>query len=137
LKAGKVIDTVDDVSDASKALKAVDAVDDTKDSLKVAEAVDDVSKGYTPPKGGGGITSTIKIGDKTINFGHGGRHLEGTRYTIADVSKAIADDLTSNPLKVGEYRVKDIVIDGTIFRYKAKALDNNLINVGTFYPVSK
>ncbi|ONK25403.1 hypothetical protein BVE84_10245, partial [Streptococcus azizii] len=40
--AGKVIDTVDDVSDTSKALKAVDAVDDTKDSLKVAEAVDDV-----------------------------------------------------------------------------------------------
>ncbi len=40
--AGKVIDTVDDVSDTSKALKAVDTVDDTKDSLKVAEAVDDV-----------------------------------------------------------------------------------------------
>nr|WP_306299860.1 MULTISPECIES: RHS repeat-associated core domain-containing protein [unclassified Streptococcus] len=138
--AGKVIDTIDNVSDASKALKAVDTVDDTKDALKVAEAVDDVSdvsKGYTPPKGGGGTTSTIKIGDKTINFGHGGRHLEGTGYTVPDISKAIADDLISNPLKIGEYRVKDIVIDGTVFRYKAKALDNNLINVGTFYPISK
>ncbi|MBF0786851.1 MULTISPECIES: ribonuclease domain-containing protein [unclassified Streptococcus] len=40
--AGKVIDTLDNVSDASKALKAVDTVGDTKDALKVAEAADDV-----------------------------------------------------------------------------------------------
>ncbi|MBF0788316.1 hypothetical protein IR123_10585, partial [Streptococcus sp. 19428wC2_LYSM12] len=59
--AGKVIDTLDNVSDASKALKAVDTVDDTKDALKVAEAADTVDDVGDSSKIIEGVDSRKKI----------------------------------------------------------------------------
>lgn len=40
---------------------------------------------YTPPTGGGGTTATINVNGKTVNFGHGGRHLEGTGLDVNTV----------------------------------------------------
>lgn len=53
--------------------------------------------GYKPTKGGGGVTSSVKVGDKTVTFGHGGRHLEGTGLTVNQVNTAIANDVVTRP----------------------------------------
>ncbi|MBF0788318.1 hypothetical protein IR123_10595 [Streptococcus sp. 19428wC2_LYSM12] len=68
--AGKVIDTLDNVSDASKALKAVDTVDDTKDALKVAGIVDeasDIGRGVGNPVSIAGRGSTGRTIANTLN----------------------------------------------------------------------
>ncbi|MBF0776541.1 hypothetical protein BVE84_08830 [Streptococcus azizii] len=75
--AGKVIDTVDDVSDTSKALKAVDAVDDTKDSLKAAETVDDVGDTVKGLKGSKSIDE-LPQNVQDAYKGYSGNNWQGT-----------------------------------------------------------
>ena len=42
---------------------------------------------------GGGVTDNVKVGDKEVSFGHGGRHLEGTDLSVNEVNHAIAKDV--------------------------------------------
>ncbi|SEN83297.1 RHS repeat-associated core domain-containing protein, partial [Lihuaxuella thermophila] len=44
---------------------------------------------YKSPKGGGGITASVRVGKQTITFGHGGRHLKGTGLSVGKYSAPI------------------------------------------------
>lgn len=59
------------------------------------------SCGYQAPKGGGGITDQIKIGNKNITFGHGGRHLAGSGLSVSQVNNMIANDVILRPATNG------------------------------------
>ena len=54
--------------------------------------------GYNTPKGGGGVSDTVQVGDTTVTFGHGGRHLQGTNLTTEQVNRAIANDVVNTKL---------------------------------------
>lgn len=68
--------------------------------------------GYTAPSGGGGVTSTIIVNDTTVNFGHGGRHLEGTGLNVDLVNQALANEVSSRNLSPGQFYKGQIVVDG-------------------------
>ena len=89
-------------------------------------------KGYTAPTGGGGVTNTIKTGNSTVTFGHGGRHVPGT--DVSAVEQAIAGQVPK--LKAGEY-LRDIPINvnWTDYLYNAYGLEVGVGNVGTYHPV--
>lgn len=67
---------------------------------------------YVAPKGGGGITSTIKVNGKTITFGHGGRHLNGVGIDIDAVNHALAEEVSALNLEVGQFHKGQIIIEG-------------------------
>ena len=91
------------------------------------------NSGYHAPVGGGGVTDTIQIGDTTVTFGHGGRHLTGG-LTTAQVHPVIANDVVNRNLSVGSF-ISDgqVAVDGTIVLYTACAWKENVINVGTYH----
>lgn len=89
---------------------------------------------YSPPKGGGGITDTIQVGDTTVTFGHGGRHLVGTNLTTSQVNPVIANDVVARNLPVGTFSpTGQVSVGGQIIIYTAKVLSNVLINIGTYH----
>lgn len=90
--------------------------------------------GYSAPSGGGGISDTIQVGNTTVTFGHGGRHLEGTNLTTAQVNPVIANDVVGRNLPVGTFsNTGQVSVGGYMIRYTAKVLTKTLINVGTYY----
>lgn len=94
---------------------------------------DDKNGKYQAPKGGGGITDSIKTGDTQIDFGHGGRHLEGSNLSIQEVQQAIAKDIVNRPLEIGKYYSGMVNVNGITIRYSAFLREAGLINIGMFY----
>lgn len=67
---------------------------------------------YKAPKGGGGMTDNIKIGNKEVTFGHGGRHLDGTNLSANEVNQVIANDvITKNP-GTGKFYKGQVKVNG-------------------------
>ena len=92
------------------------------------------ANGYTTPAGGGGITDSIQVGNTTVTFGHGGRHLVGTHLTTTQVNPVIANDVVSRNLPVGSFLTDgQVSVNGSIIIYTAKVLSDVLINVGTYH----
>ena len=90
--------------------------------------------GYIPPTGGGGVSDTIQVGETTVTFGHGGRHLEGTGLTTTQVNTAIAEDVVTKNIPVGIFKSDNYLMVGPyLLQYTAKCLSETLINVGTYY----
>ena len=100
------------------------AIDETTQSIETFVAqqnqastnTDDV---YLAPVGGGGVSSTYYVNGKTITFGHGGRHLEGTGLSLSKVQKTLAEEVSNiqfgdNPAYKGV-----ITIDGVKIRFSA------------------
>lgn len=90
---------------------------------------------YTPPTGGGGTTATIDVNGKTVNFGHGGRHLEGTGLDVNKVNQTLADEVSKLNLSKGEFYKGQIVVDGITIEFTSYGLGDDAINVGTYYPI--
>ena len=90
---------------------------------------------YTAPQGGGGITSSITVNGKTVNFGHGGRHLNGTGLDINVVNEAIANKVSTIKLGVGEFFKGQIVADGITIEFTSYGVSEGIINVGTYYTI--
>ncbi|MGH1601407.1 hypothetical protein, partial [Campylobacter majalis] len=90
---------------------------------------------YVPPKGGGGTTNKISIGNQEFTFGHGGRHLEGTNLNKFEVENAIAKKINNTNIEWNNKKpYKDrITINGQIIEFHAKKLENGKINIGTYY----
>ena len=91
---------------------------------------------YHAPQGGGGVTAEIQVGDQKVTFGHGGRHLEGTNLDVQDVNQALAEDVVSKDMKVGEFSKGQIEVDGHTIEYTSYRISEDTINVGTYYPIS-
>ena len=88
---------------------------------------------YTPPNGGGGITDTIKINDKTITFGHGARHLSSSNLSISDVNNAIAQDVITRDAAFNSVKHGSVNINGVNIFYNYFSRNSNVINIGTYY----
>ena len=58
---------------------------------------------YSAPQGGGGVTSSIVINGKTVDFGHGGRHLEGTGLNVDMVNKTLANEISKIHPGTGQF----------------------------------
>ena len=91
---------------------------------------------YISPAGGGGITTTIKINGKTIDFGHGGRHLEGTGLNIDTVNQALAKEVSRIHPGTGQFYKGQIVVDGITIEYTSYGVRDGVINIGTYYPLN-
>lgn len=89
--------------------------------------------GYSTPKGGGGKTDEVTVGDTTVRFGHGGRHLEGTGLSTQQVHSAIANDAVNQNLSYVQSNTYPIVVNNVSLQYRAIKLTSNLINVGTYF----
>lgn len=45
----------------------------------------------------------IKVGKVKVNFGHGGRHLDGTGLSVQEVNKIIVQDVVDKNLNIGQF----------------------------------
>lgn len=88
---------------------------------------------YIPPNGGGGVSDSIKVGDTTITFGHGGRHL-GMGLSVSEVNSTIANDVVSRSLPMGKaVQYFDVTLGSRTIHYGVVRLTDKLINIGTYY----
>ena len=90
--------------------------------------------GYIPPNGGGGITSKILINGKEVVFGHGGRHLTGTKLNVNAVNKKLAEVVSKLKLKKGEFYKGQVKIDDVVIEFTSFGVSDDKINIGTYYP---
>ena len=108
-------------------------------AVGVASVTDDMATStntkYTPPKGGGGITSEININGVKVTFGHGGRHLSSTNLSISDVEGAIARDVITKSPTNGVVKHGLISVNGIDIFYNYFTRDANLINIGSYRPL--
>ena len=93
------------------------------------------SADYTHPNGGGGTTDTIHVGKQEIRFGHGGRHLEGTGLSTAEVNKAIAKEVSRLNIEPQQFYKGRVTVNGITIEYTSFGLKDGVINVGTYYPI--
>ena len=100
------------------------------------EKLNDTNK-YTPPKGGGGTTNQIIIGNQEFTFGHGGRHLyeKNVNLNHTEVENAIAEKINNTDIKWDNKKPykNTVTIDGQIIEFHAKKLENGKINIGTYF----
>ena len=94
-----------------------------------------ISSGYTPPKGGGGVTDVIEVNGRTVCFGHGGRHLKQTPLTVSEVNKILAVQVSEIQLDVGQFFKGRVSIKGIELEYTAYGIKDGVVKVGTYYPV--
>ena len=87
------------------------------------------------PEGGGGVTDNVKVGDKEVSFGYGGRHLEGTGLSANEVNQAIAKDVVTKNPETGQFYKGQLDVNGVTIEYTSYGVKDGLINVGTYYPV--
>lgn len=86
---------------------------------------------YSVPRGGGGVSSQVQVGDITVTFGHGGRHMDFP--DISGLENAIAHDVVNKPHPPGYYDACDITYRGSNFTYRYFVRDPALIHVGTYF----
>ena len=89
---------------------------------------------YVSPSGGGGITSRISINGKEITFGHGGRHLIGTRLNINAVNKKLAEVVSKLKIKKGEFYKGQVKVNDVVIEFTSFGVSDDVINIGTYYP---
>ena len=91
---------------------------------------------YTPTPGGGGTTTSIRVGNIVVDFKHGGKHFEG--MDISGIESTIANDVVTQPPTTGTSKDVPFTYGGNNFIYRYFTLSSTHISVGTyFYPVSK
>ena len=105
------------------------------EEMNRSEGCDAGTDAYAAPSGGGGITSTIEVNSQTVSFGHGGRHLEGTSLNVNAVNQALANEVSTLNLRIGQFYKGQIVVDGVTIEYTSYGVSDGKINVGTYYPL--
>ena len=89
---------------------------------------------YQAPVGGGGVSSSYVVNGTTVDFGHGGRHIDTSNVDLTALEKAIAYDVVNRPPSyVNATPVYDFVYGGSPLYYSYYTRDNSRINVGTYY----
>jgi hypothetical protein len=91
---------------------------------------------YSAPSGGGGSTSSVQVGDTTVTFGHGGRHVDFS--DISGLESAMANDVVTRPSTTGTSLSVPFSYGGFDFTYRYFTLSSTHIHIGTyFYTVAK
>ena len=78
-------------------------------------------------------TDSVQVGDTTVTFGHGGRHLEGTNLTTSQVNQAIANDVVKQNVPATGSSEFSIMVGGHDLTYRARQITKFWINVGTYF----
>ena len=104
------------------------------DDTKTKEAAEETTE-YEAPSGGGGVIDTINTNGKQVDFGHGGRRLEGSGLNQTQVNQRIADEISNMNLKAGDSGWGNIRINGQVVEFRYFARSTNHINVGTYYTI--
>ena len=86
---------------------------------------------YTAPKGGGGVSSKVQVGDVSVEFGHGGRHAD--LIDISGLESAIAHDVVTKPPTTGYRGSEMICYNGVSYTYHYWTLNPLRISVSTYY----
>ena len=103
---------------------------------QAAESGGSTSYSYSAPSGGGGSTSSVQVGNTTVTFGHGGRHVNFS--DISGLESAIANDVVTQPPTTGVRGEVFLNYGGVDFTYRYWTMGSNHIHVGTyFYTVAK
>lgn len=89
------------------------------------------SYAYSPTSGGGGSTSSVQVGNTTVTFGHGGRHVGFS--DISGLESAIANDVVTRPPTTGKSVSLPLSYGGFDFTYRYFTLSNTRIHVGTYF----
>jgi len=77
----------------------------------------------------GDADKNLKIGNGTVTFGHGGRHIAGMDVSFAE--QTIAKNVPK--LNVGENYIGNININGMKIEYHAFGRPERVINIGTYF----
>jgi len=85
--------------------------------------------GYQSPNGGGGVTNSIKTGNGTVTFGHGGRHFPGAN--ISAIEQTIANNIPK--LNSGQFYKGVVNVNGMKIEFHAYCLSEGVTNVGTYF----
>ena len=94
------------------------------------------ARSYSAPPGGGGVSHSITVGNTTVLFGHGGRHMDF--HDISGLETAIAHDVVTKPPTNGYRGEEFIIYNGTDFTYRYFTLSQTSISIGTyFYTIAK
>ena len=94
-----------------------------------AEEANGNGREYQAPEGGGGVTNSIEANCKTVEFGHGGRHMDG--INLDALEQAIANDVSTR--EFSGYERFHLLFDGIDITYGAYDRGNGLIKVGTYF----
>ncbi len=70
-----------------------------------------------------------------MNFGDGGRPLEGTGLSADKVNQAIAKDVVTKNPGTGQFYKGQIDVNRVTIEYTSYGVKEGLINIGTYYPV--
>ena len=122
---------------------AAGVLDDVDDAVKQGvKSIDDLDvhanqSSYSVPQGGGGVTSSITQNGKIIDFGHGGRHLEGTGLSVEKVNEILAAEISKIHPGTGKFYKGQVLVNSIIIEYTSYGVKDGVINIGTYYPVQK
>ena len=108
----------------------------TSDGIPVGNSGSNGSGGnggytYSTPSGGGGVSTSVQVGNTTVTFGHGGRHMGGS--DISQVESFIANDVVTRPATTGNANPVTIIYQGRPLYYSYFSRCSSVINVGTYY----
>lgn len=90
---------------------------------------------YQASGGGSGVTTQIQVGDLTISFGHGARHIP-PGYDVRAIENAIAQDVVTKDFASSTLGPAPRVIipyGESQLEYRAYIFDTNHIHVGTYF----
>ena len=133
-----VDDFVDDASSAYAGAQSSGATQSgnagTTACTEAGQVADDVATGagnggYQAPVGGGGVSNAIRIGDNTITFGHGGRHIAG--LDVSTVEQTIANNVPK--IAPGEFFQGSVNVNGVNIIFRAFGRGEGVINIGTYF----
>ena len=111
-----------------------DGIPDEPGGGSFGENTGPANSGYTAPSGGGGVSNSYQVGNTTVDFGHGGRHIDASQYNVAQIEKAIANDVVSRyPSYDHAASVHGFSYNGLSLYYSYFTRSPIHINVGTYY----
>ena len=88
---------------------------------------------YTPPEGGGGVTSSTMVGSVRVTFAHGGRHIDPATHNYRDIQEVIAHDVVKQPQFYNSTKNVVITYDGRPMLYSYHPFNQYHISIGTYY----
>lgn len=89
---------------------------------------------YKPPKGGG-VTTRVIVGNIEVQFGHGGRHLNGTNIDMNDLEKFLANEVVKKHPGTGKFKKFTTFYKKQKIEYTSYGVEDEVIKIGTYYIV--
>jgi len=73
------------------------------------------------------------VGGVQVDFGHGGRHIDASKFNIDDIMEVIAHDATTHPANPSTNAFVNIKYAGYPIEYRFYTFDSQHLKIGTFF----